>query len=114
MPPPPGRPEIVPPPGPRHDRPLPRSASEAPPRRPDAARGDLEEKRLRQIYAKYIETKRTVNEPTAGITFEKLAESLRAQAAKLRAAHPSKSVDYEVVVKNGKTLLRPILRGGRG
>ena len=71
---------------------------------------DLEEKRMRQIYAKYIETRRTANEPTAGITFEKLADSLRAQAAKLRASHPAKRVDYEVVVKDGKTLLKPILR----
>jgi hypothetical protein len=71
---------------------------------------ELEEKRLRQIYAKYIDTKRTSNEPTAGITFEKLADSLRAQAAKLRASHPAKKVDYEVVVKDGKTLLKPILR----
>jgi hypothetical protein len=71
---------------------------------------ELEEKRLRQIYSKYIETKRTANEPTAGITYEKLADSLRAQAAKLRVSHPAKKVDYEVVVKDGKTLLKPILR----
>lgn len=71
---------------------------------------DLEEKRMRQIYAKYIETRRTANEPTTGITFEKRADSLRAQAAKLRASHPAQRVDYEVVVKDGKTLLKPILR----
>jgi hypothetical protein len=88
----------------RHER----SAGPNAARKPDPEA--LEDKRLRQIYATYIETKRTVNEPTAGITFEKLAESLRAQAAKLRASHPAKTVDYEVVVKNGKTLLKPILR----
>jgi hypothetical protein len=70
----------------------------------------LEDKRLRQIYAKYMETKRATNEPTAGITFEKLAASLRAQADKLRQSHPAKSVDYDVVIKDGKTLLKPILR----
>jgi hypothetical protein len=70
----------------------------------------LPDARLRQIYAKYVETKRSVKESTAGVTFEKLADSLRTQAAKLRSAHPSKSVDYEVVVKDGKTLLKPIIR----
>lgn len=70
----------------------------------------LEEKRLRQIYAKYIETKRTANEPTAGITFEKLAASLRAQAVKLRQSHLARSVDYDVIIKDGKTLLKPIIR----
>ena len=72
--------------------------------------GDLSEQRLRQIYAKYVEAKRAANESTAGVTYERLVESLRAQAAKLRADNPAKSVDYEVVVKNGKTLLKPILR----
>jgi hypothetical protein len=92
----------------------PRRTDRPPPIRATARRqeqeGELEEKRLRQIYSKYIETKRTANEPTAGITYEKLADSLRAQAAKLRASHPAKKVDYEVVVKDGKTLLKPILR----
>jgi hypothetical protein len=65
---------------------------------------------MRQIYSKYVETKRAANESTAGVTYERLAESLRAQADKLRASHPTKSVDYEVVTKDGKTMLKPILR----
>jgi hypothetical protein len=71
---------------------------------------ELPEQRLRQIYAKYVETKRASNESTAGVTYERLAESLRAQAARLRATNPAQSVDYDVVVKDGKTLLKPILK----
>ena len=74
------------------------------------AEGGLPDQRIRQIYAKYVETRRTTQESTAGITFEKLAASLRAQADKLRSAHPSRSVDYEVVVKDGKTHHKPVLR----
>jgi len=98
---------LVPPPRPRTERPPApvRAAS-----RRQEQEAELEEKRLRQIYSTYIETRRTANEPTAGITYEKLADSLRAQAAKLRVSHPAKKVDYEVVVKDGKTLLKPILR----
>jgi hypothetical protein len=113
-------PESAPPRRERTERPPPgpprRARTERPPAATRAAarsqeqESELEEKRLRQIYSKYIETKRTANEPTAGITYEKLADSLRAQAAKLRASHPAKKVDYEVVVKDGKTLLKPILR----
>jgi hypothetical protein len=98
---------LVPPPRPRTERP-PAPARAASRRQEQEA--ELEEKRLRQIYSTYIETRRTANEPTAGITYEKLADSLRAQAAKLRVSHPAKKVDYEVVVKDGKTLLKPILR----
>jgi hypothetical protein len=72
--------------------------------------GDLPEKRLRQIYAQYVEARRAANESTAGVTYEKLAESLRSQAAKLRETHQAKTVDYDVVVKNGKTMLKPVLR----
>ncbi|XXY45420.1 MXAN_5187 C-terminal domain-containing protein [Sorangium sp. So ce269] len=83
----------------------------SPPQQRSAARDDeLPEQRLRQIYAKYVETKRAARESTAGVTYERLAESLRAQAAKLRATNPAKSVDYDVVVKDGKTLLKPILK----
>jgi hypothetical protein len=74
------------------------------------AGGDLGDQRIRQIYAKYVETKRSTQESTAGVTFEKLAASLRAQAEKLKTTHPSKSIDYEVVVKDGKTHLKPVLR----
>jgi hypothetical protein len=72
--------------------------------------GDLGDQRIRQIYAKYVEAKRSTQESTAGVTYEKLAASLRAQAEKLKSAHPSKSIDYEVVVKDGKTHLKPVLK----
>ncbi len=86
----------------------PRVAAQQPAQQPAAA--DIGEQRLRQIYAKYVETKRSVNESTAGVTYDKLAATLRAQADKLRAQHPSKSIDYEVVIKDGKTHLKPVLR----
>jgi aspartate ammonia-lyase len=57
-----------------------------------------------------VQSRRDRNESTAGITFEKLADSLRSQAEKLKSKHTSKRVDYEVVVKEGKTLIKPIVR----
>ena len=75
-----------------------------------AAGTELPDQRIRQIYAKYVETKRSTQESTAGVTFEKLAASLRAKADKLKSAHPNKSIDYEVVIKDGKTHLKPVLR----
>lgn len=93
-------------------RPLSARVAEAAPSHPavKAAEDSLGEQRIRQIYAKYVETKRTANESTAGVTYEKLAATLRAQTRRLRESHPTKTVDYEVVVKDGKTQLKPILR----
>jgi hypothetical protein len=87
-------------------------APSAPVARPPAAATDgaLPDQRLRQIYAKYVEAKRSANESTAGVTYEKLAETLRAQASRLKASHPAKSIDYDVIIKDGKTLLKPVLR----
>ncbi|MFS8066132.1 MAG: MXAN_5187 C-terminal domain-containing protein [Byssovorax sp.] len=77
---------------------------------PAAADGTLPDQRMRQIYTKYVEAKRSANESTAGVTYEKLAETLRAQADRLKVSHPAKSIDYDVVIKDGKTLLKPVLR----
>lgn len=80
------------------------------PAAPVPAASGLGDQRMRQIYAKYVETKRAANESTAGVTYEKLAATLRAQADKLRAQHPTKAIDYDVVIKDGKTHIKPVLR----
>jgi hypothetical protein len=107
------------PPGASARPPSPPTAEPGPPARPSspsrvaaapAVEGPLPDQRLRQIYAKYVEAKRSSNESTAGVTYEKLAETLRAQAQRLKATHPAKSVDYDVVIKDGKALLKPVLR----
>ncbi len=85
------------------------NALKPPPRGP-AGKDDLNDTRLREIYSQYVNARRERNESTAGITFEKLADSLRSQAEKLRSKHTAKKVDYEVVVKDGKTLIKPIVK----
>ena len=64
---------------------------------------------MRQLYAKYVETKRSQNESTAAITLRRRRPSLRDSSAKLRQKH-GKAVDFEVAVKDGKTILKPVLR----
>jgi hypothetical protein len=100
------RPQLRPPPS--------ADGGAARPAPPKSARGhefgDLNDGRLREIYGQYVQARRDRNESTAGITFEKLADSLRSQADKLKGKHGSKRVDYEVVVKDGKTLIKPIVK----
>jgi hypothetical protein len=91
-------------------RPAPKPAADAAPRAAAGGDDDLSDQRIRQIYAKYVESKRATQESTAGVTFDKLAASLRAQANKLRSSHPSRAIDYEVVIKDGKTHLKPVLK----
>jgi hypothetical protein len=57
-----------------------------------------------------VEAKRKANESTAALTFEKVAANLRETATQLRAKGKG-SVDFEVVLKNGKPVLKPIVKG---
>jgi hypothetical protein len=70
---------------------------------------DLPDERVRQLYAQYIETKRQLRESTAAITYEAVAKSLRDSGARLREKH-GKSVDFEVSVKDGKAILKPVIK----
>lgn len=64
---------------------------------------------MRTLYAQFVDAKRKQNESTAAITYEGVAKSLRDSSAKLREKH-GKNVDFEVTVKDGKTILKPVLR----
>jgi hypothetical protein len=71
---------------------------------------DLSDARVRQIYSQYVDTKRKQNESTTAITYEGVAKSLRESTARLKEKHGNNSVDFEVAVKEGKTILRPVLK----
>jgi len=85
----------------------------APVAKPDlpapAAPGELPDARVRAIYAQYVDAKRRQNESTAAITYDAVAKSLRDSSAKLREKH-GKAVDFEVAIKDGKAILKPVLK----
>jgi hypothetical protein len=70
----------------------------------------LSDERVRQIYTQYVETKRRVGESTATLTFESLSRSLQDSSEKLKQKHAGKKVDFEVAVKDGKAVLRPVVK----
>lgn len=78
---------------------------------PQPAGDSLTDTRCRQIYQRYVEAKRQCKEQTAGITEESLAATLKNSAAKLAQQHRGKRVDFDVVIKDGKAILKPIIKG---
>ena len=106
--PPPPAPAKPPPPAPAKPAAAPAQAKPATPPKP-AKPGDLSDERMRQLYSSYVEAKRARKESTAGITYESLSKTLRDSSDKLREKH-GRSVDFEVTVKDGKTILKPIIR----
>lgn len=76
---------------------------------PAAPAPEIPEQRLRQLYSELVETKRRQNESTAAITYQSVAKSLLESKQRLHKKH-GKEVDFEVTVKDGKAVLRPILK----
>jgi hypothetical protein len=65
---------------------------------------------MKEIYSQYVAAKRQGNEPVDGLSYDKLRKSLERQAEQLRAAHGQRKIDFEVVTKDGRTLIRPVVR----
>jgi hypothetical protein len=87
------------------------AATKAPPSPPAAP--PQEDKRMRELYAEYITAKRSRNESTANVTFDSVAKSLQASTAKLREKHVGKRIDFEVAEKDGKVILKPIVKSAK-
>lgn len=65
---------------------------------------------MRQLYSELVETKRRQKESTAAVTYEAMVKTLRESSAKLKEKHAGRSVDFEVTIKDGKTILRPVVK----
>ena len=72
--------------------------------------GAVSEARVKQIYAQYVDARRQHNESTASVSYESLAKSIRESATKLREKAGTRAIDFEVAVKDGKTVLKPVVR----
>jgi hypothetical protein len=64
---------------------------------------------VRELYAQYVDAKRRQSESTAAITYEGVARTLRETSDRLRAKH-GKAVDFEVTVRDGKAVIRPVIK----
>jgi len=60
---------------------------------------------LKSVYEKYIETRRACNEPTEGVSYEKLASTIERTKKQVAEKYKVKDVDLKVYVKDGKAHL---------
>jgi len=108
-PPAPAKADVVPARAPHAAIPAAKAAAPPPAPKPAPSPGDLSDDRLRQIYSQYVQSRRAQKESTAALTYDAMAKSLRESSQKLREKH-GKSIDFEVTVKDGKTILRPVVK----
>ena len=82
----------------------------APPRPPTAAGGEggLSDTKVKAIYDAYVMAKKRCGEDTRAVTLDSVASSLRKQVPELMKTHNAKTVEFKVVIKDGKAVLRAL------
>ena len=86
----------------------PKPAGAKPAVSPAAAAAAIDE-RVRELHARLVEAKRQTQD-AAAVSMEGLARSMKATEAKLREQHKNRKIDFDVVIKDGKAVLKPIVR----
>jgi len=67
------------------------------------------DERVRALHARLVEAKRQTQDGAA-VSLEALAKSMQATEAKLREQHKNRRIDFDIVIKDGKAVLKPTVR----
>jgi hypothetical protein len=79
--------------------------------RPPAAAGGssaLSDDTLKSVYDAYVSAKRRNKEDTSKMSYDSVAATLRKQVPELMKQHGAKSVEFKVVIKDGKAVLKAV------
>ena len=68
----------------------------------------ISEEKLRKLYDTYLIARQRCGETTAGVSFESVASRIRAQVPQLMNKHKAKNIEFKVVIKGGKAVLKAI------
>ena len=73
-----------------------------------AAPGQLSDQKMKAIFDAYVTAKKRCNEDVSKLSFDSLSQTLRKQVPELMKQHNAKSVEFKVVIKDGKAILRAL------
>ncbi len=79
-----------------------------PPARPQAPKPGLAEAQMRTLFEAYVAAKRRCNEDVSKLTYEAVSRSVAKQIPELMTRFKAKSVDFKVVIKDGRAILKAI------
>src|SRR5262249_1667575 len=69
---------------------------------------DIPDEKLRRLYDTYLVARQRCGEPTDGISYESVASRIRAQVPQLLEKHKAKNIEFKVVIKGGRAVLKAI------
>ena len=88
-----------------------RNAEGARPARPAAAPAggpQIPEEKLRRLYDTFLVARRQCGEATDGISYDTVASRIRAQVPQLMEKHKARNIEFKVVIKGGKAVLKAV------
>ena len=85
-------------------RPPPPARPSQPPPAPPA----VSDENLRRLYHTYLRAREQCGESIAGLTFDSIASKIRQQVPQLLEKHKARSVEFKVVIKGGKAVLKAV------
>lgn len=80
------------------------------PSRAPTPNSPLTDGQVRALYEAYVSARQRTGQSTAGLTLDTVASTLRKQAPAIMQQHGCSSVDFKVVIKDGRALLRAVPR----
>jgi hypothetical protein len=93
---------------PRPPAPVARAAAPPPAAPPSASGGAIADRQMRDLYDAYITAKKRCNEDTSRLTFEAVSASVKKQLPEIEKQYKAKSVEFKVVIKDGKAKLTAV------
>jgi hypothetical protein len=66
----------------------------------------MTEAETRALYAKYVKAREVVGDKTEGLSYEKLVRTLSTQAPKILEQHKATGVEFNVVIRDNKVVLK--------
>ena len=73
-----------------------------------AGQGGLSDQKIKAIYEAYVMAKKRCGEDTRALTLDSVATTLKKQVPELMKQHNARSVEFKVVIKDGKAVLRAL------
>ena len=74
----------------------------------EAPKVELSDDKLRRLYDTYLVARQRTGEPIEGLSFDAIASKIRAQVPVLMQKHNAKRVEFKVVIKGGKAVLKAV------
>jgi hypothetical protein len=92
-----------------HLQPLPKQQAAAPPGSSPLTPAKLSPDRILQLHRDLLQAKASTADPSS-VSLDALTRRLESTASQLREKHAGKRIDFAVVIKDGKAVVKPIVR----